>query len=133
MATSLFGLKGVQFLQRSSDDDESRAINQEVEIEVADAGVAIEVTGLLSGQKLAVVGFDPIIAQHYRDLDEAAWVLSLAERDPVAEPIRMPVGVLPRGFRPCWVCETVGEAEDELGNLLRCANCGGTGMVAVAA
>jgi hypothetical protein len=127
MGNGRVDIDGVQFLRRRT-REQITPLHQEVSIGFDGQAVAYEVRGMESGQRLRVPSDDPAVIQHYRDIDHANFVVSIAERPPIPEPERIPDGIVPFGKRRCDVCEGVGSIDSGDG-WLDCEECGGIGVV----
>lgn len=128
MADERVEIDGVQYMRRRTSES-AAPLNQEVHTEIEETTVSIEIQGLESKQRRPVRSDDPAVVQHYRDLDYAQFVVSLAERPESPEPRRIPEGHVPPGMRRCWLCDGRGMVEEADGVETDCVVCGGDGVI----
>lgn len=129
MADDRVEIEGAQFLKRRQRGAEM-PLHQEVRTEIEVTGVRVEFQGVESGRRQPVASDDPAVIEHYRKLDHAQFVISLAERPALPDPTRIPLDGVPDGMRVCWLCEGTGTLDAGDGSIEDCANCGGDGLVA---
>lgn len=123
-----FSVRGHQFLTRESRAGK-RKMQRAVDVDVAEQGVRIQVTGLVSGQSLLLESTDPAVIRHIRDLDRVHSIIHISERDPLPEPGRWPVDGVPDGMQWCANCGGTGEVVNKHQCTVACKVCRGIGSI----